>query len=91
MSDYEKAIDAGRYPRFTCPKCGQHTVLAVVFGMPGPELFDASDRGEVMLGGCCIEPGFTGREVACTECGWQGVARRDGSGVSARRRRRTDD
>ena len=36
-----------------CPKCGDQLV-EIVYGMPGPELFEASERGEVILGGCCI-------------------------------------
>ena len=36
-----------------CPKCGDQ-LIEIVYGMPGPELFEASERGEVILGGCCI-------------------------------------
>jgi hypothetical protein len=39
----------------------------IVYGMPGFELMEAADRGEVELGGCCIaddEPMFR-----CTRCG----------------------
>ena len=36
-----------------CPKCGGD-LLEIVYGMPMPELFEAAERGEVVLGGCCI-------------------------------------
>ena len=36
-----------------CPTCGAAGVR-IVYGMPGPELFEAADRGEVFLGGCVI-------------------------------------
>lgn len=37
----------------TCPKCGGK-VVKIIYGEPTEELFEASDRGEVILGGCCI-------------------------------------
>ena len=49
-----------------CPKCGGK-VVPVVYGEPGPELFEMADRKEVVLGGCCIhmegDP-----QWACIEC-----------------------
>lgn len=36
-----------------CPKCGKNLV-EIVYGMPAPELFEAAERGEVILGGCCF-------------------------------------
>jgi hypothetical protein len=37
----------------TCPTCGAPGVL-IIYGMPGPELFEAAERGEVLIGGCVI-------------------------------------
>jgi uncharacterized protein (DUF1810 family) len=37
--------------------------------MPGPELWEESERGDVVLGGCCISLGQP--ERACTNCGWE--------------------
>ena len=48
-----------------CPKCGEK-LIEIVYGMPGPELFEASEQGEVILGGCCIgdeDPGYR-----CKKC-----------------------
>lgn len=39
----------------------------IVYGMPGPELVDASARGEVSLGGCCISDDMPAFE--CPACG----------------------
>jgi len=37
-----------------CPTCGRPTV-PIVYGMPGPGLFEEAERGAVVLGGCVIE------------------------------------
>ena len=37
-----------------CPSCAGWRVVPIVYGMPGPDLIGASERGEVLLGGCCI-------------------------------------
>ena len=44
--------------------CRAHA-LPLVYGYPGTELFEAFERGEVLLGGCIIEPWTR----ACTVCG----------------------
>jgi len=52
-----------------CPRCGS-TSLEVVFGLPGMELFEAADRGEVVLGGCSIIDGEDEQfECAGIDCG----------------------
>lgn len=38
----------------TCRACGE-LVLPVLYGMPDPEAMEASERGELMLGGCMVE------------------------------------
>lgn len=37
-----------------CPSCDSEDVVPIVFGFPDPETMDASDRGELSLGGCCV-------------------------------------
>ena len=37
-----------------CPSCGSRKVVRIVYGMPGPELVEAYERGEVQLGGQCV-------------------------------------
>ena len=49
--------------RPTCPTCGQKMV-PIVYGLPGPELFERAERGEIILGGCMPEPTRWG----CAHC-----------------------
>jgi hypothetical protein len=39
------------YPE--CPSCGAKTV-PIAYGMPGPEMVDEYQRGEIELGGGCL-------------------------------------
>ena len=41
----------------TCPICGAPAV-EIAYGYPGPELFDAAGRGEVVLGGCIVDAAY---------------------------------
>ncbi len=41
-------------------------MIPVVYGMPGPEMWEARERGEILLGGCCPGP-FDPRSV-CPRC-----------------------
>lgn len=52
-----------------CPIC-RGRLVPIVWGMPGPELIAAYERGEVVLGGCVIvfEPPIEVK--ACAQCGW---------------------
>lgn len=47
-----------------CPDCGG-VMAPIAYGLPGPEMFDAARRGEIVLGGCC--PDFTA-QFRCTTC-----------------------
>lgn len=37
-----------------CPSCNSENVATIAFGYPGPEMITAAERGEIVLGGCCI-------------------------------------
>ena len=37
-----------------CPEC-RGLVVPIAYGLPGPEMFDAAERGEIVLGGCVLE------------------------------------
>jgi hypothetical protein len=45
-------------------------LVPIMWGMPGPDLMEAAERGEVVLGGCTVsmEPPYEVK--ACPECGW---------------------
>ncbi len=49
----------------TCPSCGA-TMMAIVYGMPSYELFQAAERGEVILGGCLVSE--DNPTVHCPDC-----------------------
>jgi hypothetical protein len=55
-----------------CPECGSVENVRIVYGMPGPELFEAEERGEIALGGCVIGSDDPNRR--CVACGneWSG-------------------
>lgn len=36
-----------------CPTCGSKAV-PIEYGEPGQEMIEASGRGEIILGGCCV-------------------------------------
>lgn len=48
-----------------CKKCGGK-VLEIVYGYPSHETFEMAKRGEVILGGCCIEEDQP--DMACRDC-----------------------
>jgi len=37
-----------------CPRCSSASI-PIVYGLPGFEVFEAADRGEVRLGGCVVD------------------------------------
>ena len=38
-----------------CPKCGnKKDVIEIVYGFPTDEAMEKSKRGEIKLGGCCV-------------------------------------
>lgn len=51
-----------------CPRCGT-AGIPIRYGYPSPEMFSGADRGEIVLGGCCIPPDRPG--LACPKCHWQ--------------------
>ena len=57
-----------------CPIC-EGKVVPIVYGMPTGELEEKADRGEVILGGCCIAVDEHGHnlmpEWACTNCDYR--------------------
>ena len=37
-----------------CPACNGSKLIPIVYGLPGRELIEQSDRGEIELGGCVV-------------------------------------
>jgi hypothetical protein len=53
-----------------CPECGGRAI-PIGYGLPGPELIKAAERGDVHIGGCM--PG--GPSWHCTACEHQFLTR----------------
>lgn len=54
-----------------CRRCGGRLV-PIIWGYPGPDLFEESTRGTVALGGCVLPtPGEPHPVKACRACGWE--------------------
>lgn len=51
-----------------CPRCESAAVVPIRYGMPGPELAAAAERGEVELGGCLVPVPW---KWSCLECGYR--------------------
>ena len=52
-----------------CEKC-RNKVLPIVYGYPSPETFEKAERGELILGGCCINGDIEELEdLVCVKCG----------------------
>ena len=48
--------------------------MELIFGMPIPELVEAAEQGDLVLGGCCITPTLAcdSPDLTCTTCNWTG-------------------
>jgi hypothetical protein len=57
-----------------CPHCGSAKAVPILWGMPTSVAGEAEERGEIVLGGCCV----TGDDPKwyCRDCGWAWNARR---------------
>ncbi len=52
-----------------CTMCGSMDTIPIVYGYPGPEMMEEAQRGEVILGGCCVIEDQPNQE--CRACGAQ--------------------
>lgn len=53
--------------KYICPGCKAKEGVNIEYGMPSYEAFEASQRGEIALGGCVI--GENDPERRCLKCG----------------------
>jgi len=57
-----------KIPRIRCcPECGSGEVIAIVYGYPLESLEKAAERGQVELGGCCVDE--KNPDFRCKSCG----------------------
>jgi hypothetical protein len=63
-------IECSRRPR-KCPGCGNPLIGKILYGMPdfSKELEESLEKGEVILGGCCLE--VDDPVWQCKKCGQQ--------------------
>jgi hypothetical protein len=54
------------WKRPPCLNCGSTNVARIVFGEPGFEMMEAYDRGDIVLGGCCVTEDDP--EWRCSNC-----------------------
>jgi len=52
-----------------CPQCDSMDWIPIAYGYPSEKLLETSSRGEVAIGGCCIEDDSPNWE--CKKCGHQ--------------------
>ena len=50
-----------------CPTCGSTEAIRIAYGYPDFELWQAEERGEIVLGGCVIGP--ESPDYECRRCG----------------------
>ena len=50
-----------------CPTCGATDAIHIVYGYPPFELWEAEQRGEIVMGGCVIGP--ESPDYECRSCG----------------------
>ena len=55
--------------KYNYPSCNKATGVDIVYGMPSPELFEKSERGEIALGGCVVEENQP--IYRCLDCGFE--------------------
>lgn len=45
----------GRDKKRYCPICGTRTAVPIQYGYPSEKGFEMARRGEIILGGCCLD------------------------------------
>lgn len=53
--------------KYRYPACGEKASVPILYGMPSYEAYEAAQRGESVIGGCCID--LDAPERQCTRCG----------------------
>lgn len=48
-----------------CATCGER-LLPIAYGYPGLDMWEAAERGEIVLGGCTVDPGMP--RFTCRSC-----------------------
>lgn len=54
-----------------CPECGSKRTAQIIYGYPSEELFEFSEQGKVILGGCELIDDQHHPDYGCLECKYQ--------------------
>ena len=68
MSDFFDGPDKKSTGKYDCPVCHVKEGVDIVYGFPSDELIEASERGEVALGGCVLWGGGEDPKRQCLSC-----------------------
>jgi ribosomal protein L37AE/L43A len=50
-----------------CPKCGKtKDVVRIMYGFPSPDMFEKSEQGKIVLGGCLVGENYA--QWYCKNC-----------------------
>ena len=52
-----------------CPKCSKGSIVPIRYGMPGNDMWEEKERGEIILGGCVIEE--RAPDHHCNDCQYE--------------------
>lgn len=63
------SADTGAGDGSQCLECGSGEVIPIEYGLPGKEMSDRAERGEILLGGCVVSEDSP--VWHCKDCGHQ--------------------
>lgn len=68
----DRAAQSAQLEELRCPECGHADPLRIAYGYPTYEMFEASERSELALGGCVVDADSP--SWRCRRCGreWGG-------------------
>jgi len=52
-NDWIELINPKYKSNTTCPTCG-NKLIPILYGLPSPEAMEGAEKGEIILGGCCV-------------------------------------
>lgn len=55
---------------YTCPKCNKRNSIRIVYGYPGDEMMESSQKGDIILGGCIVERNSLDRYCRTCSSAW---------------------
>ena len=69
LAKYHRTGESMSKKKPQCPQCDSKNIAVIEFGFPSPEMIEGSDRGEIVLGGCCVTEDDP--EWHCKDCEYE--------------------